>query len=53
MPERDFAHVQDDMNPHILCMVGGILSLGVANLTLYKGNMVHRGNEHKPNCLFI
>ena len=32
MPGRDFAHVQVDVNPHILCMLEGTFSLDAAHL---------------------
>ena len=32
MPEWDFAHVQDDVNPHILHMFEGTFSLDTACL---------------------
>ena len=32
MPSLDFAHVQDDVNPHILRMLEGSFSLDAAHL---------------------
>ena len=32
MPSRDFAHVQDDVNSHILCMLEGTFSLQMAQI---------------------
>ena len=32
MPGRDFAHVQDDANPHILRMLEGTTSLDAAHI---------------------
>ena len=39
MPGYDFAHVQDDMNPHILRMFDGTFSLDTAHIAMRKEHM--------------
>ena len=55
MPGRDFAHVQDDVNPHILRMFKGTFSLDAAKMfhTSQKQVLKHIRAENSPHNLRI